>query len=86
MHVLEVKVFVSGTRLFPLLSGSPPLVRGAFQVVFVVHLDGTGQDIVHHHQADIDAPRLHTVQSVKLGQEGPRILVQILFQIKKEFK
>lgn len=78
MHVLKVQVFVGRTGLLPLFPGCPSLVGGSLQVVFVVHLDGAGQHIVHHHQSDVDASRLDTVQAVKLRQQRARILVQVL--------
>lgn len=78
MHVLEVQVFVCGTRLFSLFPGRLSLVGGSLQVVFVVHLDGARQHVVHHHQSDVDASGLDAVESIEFGQQCARVLVQIL--------
>lgn len=43
-----------------------------------MHSHGARQDVVHHHNPDVDAPRLHAIQAIKLGQKSPGILVQIL--------
>lgn len=79
MHVLEVQVFVCGTGLLSLLPGGSSLVRGSLQIIFVVHLDRARQHIVHHHQSDVDASRLDTIQAVKLRQQRARVLVQVLY-------
>lgn len=63
----EVQVFVNGNRLFSLLGGSSSLIGGALQVVFEVHGDDPGQEIVHHYNTDILAPCLNAIQSVELG-------------------
>lgn len=78
MHVLEVQVFERGTGLLPLLPGSPSLVGGSLQVIFVVHFDAARQHVVHHHQSDVDASGLDAVQSVELGQQRAWVLVQVL--------
>lgn len=78
VHVLEIQVFVSGTGLLPLLPGGPSLVGGPLQVILVVHFDAARQHVVHHHQPDVDASRLDAVESVELGQQRARILVEVL--------
>lgn len=56
MHVLqEVQVLKRGVGFLPLFSGCSSLVCGAFQVIGQMHPHGTRQDIVHHHNADVDA-------------------------------
>lgn len=76
VHVLqEVQVLKRGVGLLPLFSGCSSLVRGAFQVIGQVHPHGPRQDIVHHHDADVDASRLHAVQPVEFWQKSPWILV-----------
>lgn len=83
MHVLEVQIFVGGTRLLSLFPGRSSLVGGSFQVVLVVHFDRARQDIVHNHQSDVDASRLDAVQSIELGQQRAWILVKVLLKLKK---
>lgn len=78
MHVLEVQIFIGGTRLLSLFPGRSSLVGGSFQVVLVMHFDGAWQHVVHHHQSDVDASRLDAVQSVELGKQRAWILVQVL--------
>lgn len=78
VHVLEIQVLVGGTGLLPLFPGCPPLVGGALQVILVVHFDAARQHVVHHHQSDVDASRLDAVESVELGQQRARILIQVL--------
>jgi hypothetical protein len=41
-------------------------VGGAFQVIFVVHLKGPGQHVVHHHQTDVDPGTLDAVKAIEL--------------------
>lgn len=78
-HVLdEVQVLVGGDALLPFLLAGPPLVCGALEIKFEVHLDHAWQDVVHDHYPDVLAPGLHTVQPVEFGQERPRILVEVL--------
>lgn len=78
MHVLEVQVLVGGTGFLTLLAVRPPLVCRALQVVLVVHLHRAWQHIVHHHQPDVHASRLDTVEPVELGQQCSGVLVQVL--------
>lgn len=78
MHVLEVQIFVRRARLLSLFPGRSSLVGGSLQVVFVVHFDGAGQHVVHHHQSDVDASGLDAVQPIELGQQRAWILVQVL--------
>lgn len=67
-HILDkVQVFVRRNSLFPLFRGSPSLIGGAFQVVLNMHGDYPRKKIVHHHNADILAACLDTVQAVELG-------------------
>lgn len=79
VHVLEVQVFVGRTGFFPFFPGRSPLVRGSFQIIFVVHFDRARQDVVHHHQSDVYATGLDAVQAVKLWQQCSWILVQVLW-------
>lgn len=80
-HVLyEVKILVCRTGLFLFLLGRPAFIGGAFQVKFQVHFHHARQNVVHHDHADVFAPRLHTVQSIKLRQQCPWVLVEILQQ------
>lgn len=67
-HVLhEIQVLERGHGLFSLLRRRPPLVGGALQVVLDVHPYGTGQQVVHDHDADVLACRLDAVEPVELG-------------------
>lgn len=75
VHVLKVQILVSGTGLLSFFPGCPSLVGGSLQVVLVVHFDRAWQDVVHHHQSDVDAPWLDAVQPVELGQQRAWILV-----------
>lgn len=45
-----------------------------------MHGDDPRKKIVHHHYANVLAPRLHTIQPIELGQQGPLVLVYILEQ------
>lgn len=83
VHVLKVQVFVGRGRLLFLFPGRSPLISGTLQVVFVVHFDRARQHVVHHHQSDVDASGLDTVQAVKLGKQSARILVQVLGILRK---
>lgn len=84
VHVLqEVQVLKRGVGFLSLFPGSSSLVRGALQVICEVHPHGARQDVVHDHDPDVNAARLHAVQSVKFGQESPWVLVQILKKKKK---
>lgn len=57
MHVLqEVQILKCGVGFLSLLAGCSSLVGGAFQVIGQVHPHGTRQDVVHHYNADVDAP------------------------------
>lgn len=57
MHVLqEVQILKCGVGFLSLLAGCSSLVGGAFQVIGQVHPHGTWQDVVHHYNADVDAP------------------------------
>lgn len=78
-HVLdEVQVLQSGDDFVPLFWGRAPLVGRAFEVIFNVHRDDPRKKIVHHHYANVLAPRLHTIQSIELGQKGSLVLVYVL--------
>lgn len=76
MH--EVQVFEGGPGLLTLLLGRSPLVSGPLQVVFEVHANHAGQDIVHNHHTDVLPARLDTVEAEKLGQQSARVLIQVL--------
>lgn len=78
VHLLEVQVLEGGRGLGALLPRGAALVRGALQVVLVVHLQGARQHVVHHHDADGEAAALDAVEAVELWQQRPRVLVQIL--------
>lgn len=78
MHLLEVQVFERGRGLEPFFARGAPLVRGTLQVVLVVHLHGARQHVVHHHHADGDAAALDAVEAVELGQQRPRVLIEVL--------
>lgn len=84
LHVLqEVQVLVRGHGLVPLLGRRPPLVGGALEVVLEVHLHGAREQIVHDDDADVLTRRLDAVESVKLGQQGPLVLVQVLQEMRR---
>lgn len=44
----------------------------------MVHVDHAGQQVVHHHQADVLPSRLDAVQTVELREQGPFVLIQVL--------
>lgn len=76
MH--EVQIFEGGPGLLSFLLGCSPLVGGALQVVFEVHADYAGKDVVHDHHTDVLPSRLDTVEAEKLGQQSARVLIQVL--------
>lgn len=78
MHLLKVQIFERGRGLGALFTRGAALVGGALQIILVVHLHGTWQHIVHHHHTDGGAAALDAVKTIKLWQERPRVLIQIL--------
>lgn len=78
MHLVEVQVLERGRGLGALFARGAALVRGALQVVLVVHLHGSRQHVVHDHRANGDASTLDAVKAVELGQQRPRVLIEIL--------
>ena len=78
MHLLEVQVLEGGRGLLPLLAVGAALVRGALQVVLVVHPERAREHVVHDHHADVHPAAVDVVQAVELGQQRPGVLVQVL--------
>lgn len=62
----EIQVLVCGHCLFSLFGRGPPLVGGALQVKFEVHLYRARQQIVHNYDANVLPCCLDTVESIKL--------------------
>ena len=68
VHLLEVQVLEGGRGLQSLLAVGPALVRGALQVVLVVHLERAREHVVHDHHADVHPAAVDVVEAVELGQ------------------
>lgn len=74
----EVQVLESGSGLLTFFLGRSALAGGALQVELQVHAEDAGQDVIHHHDPDVLPAGLNAVQTEELGQQGARILVQVL--------
>ena len=64
MSLLKIKILKSWTRLAQFISRCFSLVRGSFQIIFLMVLESGWQKIVHYSDTNID--------STALGDEGER--------------
>lgn len=75
MHILEIQVLERRRRLRVLFAWGTTFIWRSLQIVFVVHLHGTRQNIVHHHHTDVKPAALDAVKAVELRQQRPWVLI-----------